>query len=354
MAAMVASGNPFLVSKLSWTPKHGKPHGRRITDCSSGGNGQSPLNSDSTKDTSDAVWGEIVHPGIERAARMILSFFEDARHDDPKVQWSDLRLWKMDLKGAYTLISFLPNDVPLVVTRLFEFELKRRLKSYSIMYVDDIVDVCLAKDAVAETETVPEFADGWMGPDSIAPGKTVISTRLVLIGFDFDLATLQLFVSNRCLMRTLYCYFDVDLSRSIRVLKRQQSASLASRYSVICQPILPFKRRFHVAYAGHAWCHTFDGHEQRAIFIGAQRLSHVRILSADLHVLGIELRLVLVRSWQVAHAPADDNWRVDMLSRNRSWGDVVGAERNSSAPDERCYGALDANKVLNPEEVIAL
>eukprot|EP01036_Dinobryon_divergens_P033333 gene33333-43096_t len=493
-AAMVASGTPFHVSKLSWTPKHGKPQGRPITDCSSGGHGQSPLNSDSTKDTSDAVWGKIVHPGIERAACMILGFFEEACRKDPTVQWSDLRLWKMDLKGAYTLISFLPRDVPLVsveiapgllmfflagvfgwtgtpaafqvVTRVFQFELKRLLKSHFIMYVDDILGVCLARDALAETEMVTEFADGLMGPDSIAPDKTVIDTRLVFIGYDFDLATLQVYVSNRCLLRALYCYFDVDLSRSIRVPKLQQLASLASRYSAICQPILPFKRRLHAAYAGDIWCHTLDGPEQRAVFIvrallvlcvlsegsfsrtfaSFQPSSASLVLNFDSSLSGIgviyyertdgaallplggftgsltpfafgddssfqntcEFIGVVVALWgmkklglrhthielqgdsvaalswaklrrfrsstvgnaslvyvmmllhwditisEVVHVPADDNWRADMLSRDRSWSDVVEAERHSSAPDEHYYRALDMNKVLNPEEVIAL
>eukprot|EP01041_Mallomonas_annulata_P042202 gene42202-biopygen11047 len=44
---------------------------------------------------------------------MCLEFYVMAKLEDPTVQWSDLRLWKMDLKGAYTRISFMPSDVPL-------------------------------------------------------------------------------------------------------------------------------------------------------------------------------------------------------------------------------------------------
>ena len=33
---------------------------------------------------------------------------------DPRLRWEDVRIWKMDLKmGAYTLLSFRPEDVGL-------------------------------------------------------------------------------------------------------------------------------------------------------------------------------------------------------------------------------------------------
>ena len=44
---------------------------------------------------------------------MMISFWEKAVEADSIVQWSKLRLWKMDLKGAYTLLSFRPKDAGL-------------------------------------------------------------------------------------------------------------------------------------------------------------------------------------------------------------------------------------------------
>eukprot|EP01041_Mallomonas_annulata_P042143 gene42143-biopygen7118 len=117
-ASVIESGIPFHVSKLSWTAKHGKPQGRPITDCSTGGIGQCALNSEAAKNASDSAWGAIVHPSINRVARMCLDFYAKAKLEDPTVRWSDLRLWKMDLKGAYTLISFMPSDVPLVCVEI--------------------------------------------------------------------------------------------------------------------------------------------------------------------------------------------------------------------------------------------
>jgi hypothetical protein len=37
---------------------------------------------------------------------------------DPTAQWPDMRIWKMDLRGAYTLLSYSPNDTPLFAMEL--------------------------------------------------------------------------------------------------------------------------------------------------------------------------------------------------------------------------------------------
>jgi hypothetical protein len=38
----------------------------------------------------------------------------DGREEQkPDLRWEDMRIWKMDLKGAYTLLSFRPEDVGL-------------------------------------------------------------------------------------------------------------------------------------------------------------------------------------------------------------------------------------------------
>jgi hypothetical protein len=83
----------------------------------------------------------------------------------------DLRLWKMDLKGAYTLLSFRPSDAGLfamiltddlvyfqlarifgwgskpaafqAVTRAITWELRHSLRSRTVMYVGDIIGVCV-------------------------------------------------------------------------------------------------------------------------------------------------------------------------------------------------------------------
>jgi hypothetical protein len=76
------------------------------------------VNSDFTKLACDELWGVIEHPSIGDLVNMILGFFEESRRIDPKVIWSDLVMWKIDLKGAYTLLSFQGSAVPFMAVGL--------------------------------------------------------------------------------------------------------------------------------------------------------------------------------------------------------------------------------------------
>ena len=93
--------------KASWTPKKGKASGRSIGDMSFCDG--SPLNCPEAKDVAESWWGPIELPTIEEVVVMILEFYEEAMRKDPTVTWSDIRLWKTDLRGAYQLLSFRPR-----------------------------------------------------------------------------------------------------------------------------------------------------------------------------------------------------------------------------------------------------
>jgi hypothetical protein len=81
-------------------------------DCSAGG---SPLISPYTKRECDEMWGVIVHPTIGDFVKMIVRFVEEM-----DVGWDRILLWKVDLRGAYTLLSFHDDDVPVVGALLTE------------------------------------------------------------------------------------------------------------------------------------------------------------------------------------------------------------------------------------------
>jgi hypothetical protein len=72
-----------------------------------------PLNSPETADKAAAYYGHIEHPTIESIVLMINNFWENQRNKDPSARWEDLVIWKMDLRGAYQLLSFRPEDVGL-------------------------------------------------------------------------------------------------------------------------------------------------------------------------------------------------------------------------------------------------
>jgi hypothetical protein len=59
------------------------------------------------------IWGPIEHPTIDDIAVMILDFWDEVLRDDPANGWSDLVMWKMDLKGAYTLMDVRPEEAGL-------------------------------------------------------------------------------------------------------------------------------------------------------------------------------------------------------------------------------------------------
>ena len=59
-----------------------------------------PLNTEATTAIAAELYGAIKHPTIAEIVRMMMSFWEKALESNPAVQWSHLRLWKMDLRGA--------------------------------------------------------------------------------------------------------------------------------------------------------------------------------------------------------------------------------------------------------------
>ena len=86
----------------SWTTKSGNKCGRNIGDMTY---------VDETKAAAEARWGMIRHPTINGMALIILDFWKKVMELDPSADWSHLRVFKMDLKGAYTLIDVLSEDV---------------------------------------------------------------------------------------------------------------------------------------------------------------------------------------------------------------------------------------------------
>jgi hypothetical protein len=95
------------LSRAHWCPKKGKPSGRPLGDSSNVDGTR--INTDETAKAASDYYGAIRHPTIEDIAKMIHDFWTEACKRDPRLRQRDLRLWKMDLKGAYTLLSFRPS-----------------------------------------------------------------------------------------------------------------------------------------------------------------------------------------------------------------------------------------------------
>jgi hypothetical protein len=97
--------------KAHWTRKEGNASGRPLGDLTFMDG--TPLNTPETVAAAAVHYDEILHPTIEDIAAMVWQFWLKVVDKNPDAKWTDLRLWKMDLRGAYTLICFGSDDAGL-------------------------------------------------------------------------------------------------------------------------------------------------------------------------------------------------------------------------------------------------
>ena len=181
------------LSKAHWCPKKGKASGRPLSDLSNVDGTR--INTDETAKAATDYYGAIHHPTINDIARMVHEFWVEAKRNNPMLRQQDLRLWKMDLRGAYTLLSFRPGDAGLfatlltndlvyfqlagifgwagtpaafqVVTRAICWELRHSLRSRTLMYVDDVIGICFADDVTADLAMTRSICTSLLGPGSV-------------------------------------------------------------------------------------------------------------------------------------------------------------------------------------------
>ena len=266
-------GETLDFSASSWASKYGKVCGRNVVDCGDGGTG-SGLNSDEVKMMADDIWAPIHHPNLLTIVHMIQDFFAQAQEKDSSVSWDDVRLWKMDLSGAFTLLDFDPGGVPFlatelqgeqeriavfylcglfgwtampmafqVVTRVIKWELSRPgvLRGLMDMYTDDMFGVCLQRDLAHDMDKARQFCIQLLGSTSIEERKTESGRRLTITGWDLDLDRRLVAISRKNAMKAFYGFSSVDLDAPVDVKRVQAWASWAERYGEICLFMRPFR-----------------------------------------------------------------------------------------------------------------
>ncbi len=107
--------NPH-ISPSQWAAKAGHEKGRNCNNCSWGSLFHPALNSDALREWARDRWGPIQHPTVEDFVRMIEKFASDAvaRGEGSK----KIRIWKMDIAGAYTQLTYRAEDVHLMACAL--------------------------------------------------------------------------------------------------------------------------------------------------------------------------------------------------------------------------------------------
>ena len=252
--------------KAHWCTKKGKASGRPLGDLSYVDG--TPLNTDETAEAATEHYGQITHPTIDDIAIMIHTFWTEAKRRDPSRRWEDLRLWKMDLKGAYTLLSFRPEDVGLsgmlltgdlvylqiagifgwagtpaafqVVTRAISWELKHALRSSTLMYVDDIIGVCFADNVDEDLARTRSICTSLLGSGAVADDKTEQGLRLDIIGYTVDLETMRVSIAKKNFLTALHGFIGTDVEERLNLRTAQRLASWGTRYGKICRVMRPF------------------------------------------------------------------------------------------------------------------
>ena len=249
-----------------------KVQGRSITDCSAG----SPsLNSEFVKEASDLKYGIISHPTIGDMARLAGQFITQE-----SCTWDELILFKVDLKGAYTLLSFRPEHVKVmglelsdgvtyfslgghfgwtglpaafqVITRALVWEIMHNpnIPAWVKMYVDDLFGVCRRTMWPSVLREISALIRQLLGEGALADEKTEAGRCVSVIGYTIDLDKRLVFISQRNHYRALYAFLSTDLSRCTTVKNLQKLGSLASRYGKICRFLSPMTRYIYRAYVG--------------------------------------------------------------------------------------------------------
>jgi hypothetical protein len=191
-----------------------------------------------------------------------------------------LVLWKMDLNGAFLLLTFRAEDVHLMATRITDsimvyilcgtfgwggtpmaFQVITRAILWELrhntslgfrgrveMYVDDLMGICRFADWPHVEDVVRRFCESLLGEGCIAPLKTECGRRIDGIGYSLDLDIQRVGIARHNILKALYVNLNVDVHGLVPVRVMQALAAHASRYKTVCPPMAPFTRALHQSY----------------------------------------------------------------------------------------------------------
>ena len=251
-------------SKKSWATKQGKRKGRNVVNATVNGSKsgpQIPLNTPVVKEMAREKWGDINHPSLEMIIAIIL-------WAEGKYGREDIVLWKMDISGAFTQVWVRPTDCHLlgadmrfglvlimiagmfglsempfvfeVITRVIRILLFFNLLSgTAVVYVDDLIGVSNRAGLVKDLEVASD-AIQILGPDAEAvdkrettEGKVGRERALVCIGWEINLGTWRVDVSQRTRLKAMLVFWGTNLEESVPLETMEAMASYATRFSMV-------------------------------------------------------------------------------------------------------------------------
>ena len=262
-----------------WTENFPRPEGRSITDSSKAKNmrPEEAVNSLEGKEKMKARWGELTFPTVKDLAMMVLREAE-------RVGWSNLRLWKHDIKSAYGQLYVAAKDAILLVCELTDGKcvihiisgygftgtgyafgpISRVIKERAgglmagglEIYCDDFQGACAESELASEKHIAIEFTTELLGPKAFAGigerDKYKAGRQLEWIGWQFDLDDGTVSLASKNFKKTLYEFFKVNVDGSVSLREMERLAAFASRYCLIARQMRPF------VYHLHAFKNTFN------------------------------------------------------------------------------------------------
>jgi len=262
-------------SSAHWTTKAGKQKGRNIGDLSNDERGGA-LNSPEAKLLGQEAWGDIKHPTVDMLVGMVIRQYKRSANG-----WADVVLWKMDLKGAFTLMFIHPESVPLlamqltggvsmvyhtglfgstlmpgafdVISRVLRRRINSVIKGEIEIFVDDIMGACLTGELSSDLKDCTDVCTGLLGPNAVAvekTGDTLATGHIDWLGWDINVTKGIIGISRKNFLRALYGFFDVDISKKVKVRTLQKLASWASRYSLVCRALRPMTSALYAESSG--------------------------------------------------------------------------------------------------------
>ena len=127
-----------------------------------------------------------------------------------------------------------------VGTRAIAWELRSKLHSRTLMYVDDILGVGFQDDIASDLATTTKICTDLLGSRAVADDKTEVSRRLDVKGYVVDLDSGLVLVSKKNFLTALHRFLSTDVKERVNLRTAQRLASWGTRYGKICRVMRPF------------------------------------------------------------------------------------------------------------------
>ena len=249
--------------KFGWVRKHGTPAGRPTNNYSYDNHKNGLINTEEVKSVVKDFYGKIELAQLGELMEMVNEQVNIAHGN-----WSSISLWKMDLKGAFALLNFKPEDVGLltmtltgdlgfvslvgnfglsqypfifsVISRVLMRAIRKDISGDLRIFVDDLMGVCLLENQVSDMRIARSIVENLLGPYSVSEKKTFTGPILDWIGWEINLQMKTVTIADHNLYKTLYGFFNIQQDQQITVREIQRLASWAARYTLICRYMRPF------------------------------------------------------------------------------------------------------------------